>query len=606
MLRAHLVTPLAFALALALLAGAGCDAASSGTNDKAGGPEQSEGDATTNLGGGGSTTPGDGSHTSGEPGVTSDGSSGPAHDAGSPYPAADAMSAADASAADSGPVPPPEPGFLDEDGDGLDDVTGEPVSGDKYEAPGTNPFVLTESDPFSTFGADVDTASYDILRRDLGEYGVLPHPASVRLEEYVNFFEYDYLVPEWGAPIPFSLSVVAAKSPFAATTLLRVGIRAADPPPEEKKPANLIFLVDTSGSMSSSNKLPLVKVVLKEALQVLDPTDTVGIVTYSKEVTVLLPPTPVSEAATITPIIDALEAGGSTAGAAGIQTAYEEAHKGYIEEGINRVILCTDGDFNVGISSQEELIAFVEAKRKTGITMTALGFGKGNLNDAMMEAVTNAGNGVYAVIYSEDQAIAYANHQLIGTIHFVAKDLKIQVQFSPDDVYAYRLLGYENNAIADIDFTNDKVDAGEVGAGHRVTALYELVMQGEEIPAAEGAPEPSEGEPSEDYVETIAGDLCMVRVRWKDVDAGEEDPAHAAEHVLQAAYVYDDISEAHGDFQWAAAIAQFAEILKDSPYGDLANLDAITAFVEAHKGQDADRQEFAALLDLARELLEPM
>ncbi|MDP6944352.1 MAG: von Willebrand factor type A domain-containing protein, partial [Myxococcota bacterium] len=363
----------------------------------------------------------------------------------------------------------------------------ETATDDRYEAVGTNAFVLAASDPMSTFAADVDTASYDIFRRDVAEFQRLPHPDSVRLEEFVNAFSYAYDAPEWGEEHPFAINLEAAASPFAESNLVQVGIQGLTIPDSEKKPGNLVFLVDVSGSMTGANKLSLVKVVLEETLAALAPTDLVSIVTYASEEEVRLAPTPVSHAETILAVINGLSAGGSTAGAAGIQMAYEQAESAYIEGGINHVILCTDGDFNVGISDDDELVAFIEDKRESGVTLTALGFGSGNLNDAMMEKVSNAGNGFYSVVATEDQAIAYAHTKLLNTTNLIAKDVKIQVQFNPDHVLAYRLLGYENRAIADEDFTNDAVDAGEVGSGHSVTALYEVVLTGEAIPAPEGA-----------------------------------------------------------------------------------------------------------------------
>jgi Ca-activated chloride channel family protein len=476
--------------------------------------------------------------------------------------------------------------------------------GDKYEGVGTNPFVITQYDPFSTFAADVDTASYDLLRRDVNN-GFLPQPASVRLEEYVNYFTYDYPAPAENAEHPFSISLAAAPSIFSEQTqLLRVGIQAVNPPPFEKRPANIVFLIDVSGSMSSSDKLPLVQYLLTHTLDVLDPDDTVSIVTYASNTGVRLEPTPVSEKTEIAAVINALTAGGSTAGASGIELAYQQAEAGFIEGGINHVILCTDGDFNVGISSDQELVDLIVEKRESGITLTTVGFGTGNLNDSMMEKVSNAGNGIYSVVSSQQQAERYAEERMLNTLFLIAKDMKIQVEFNPDAVYAYRLLGYENRAIADEDFRDDTVDAGEIGAGHRVTALYELVMVGDEIPAIEGAPEPEDGDPVEGEREISAEDMVLVKVRYKDVDATEEDEAYEVSSTLQPGAVEDEISKADLDLQWAVAIASFAEILKQSPYADPKRLDAIESIIANQKLRDVDRQEFVQLFAKARSMIE--
>ena len=368
-------------------------------------------------------------------------------------------------------------------------------AGDKYAAVGTNPFVTTSYDPLSTFAVDVDTASYDILRRDVN-LGMLPQPASVRLEEYVNDFSYDYPAPTAADPNPFTISLGAAAGVFdRGTALLRVGIRAFEPPPSEKRPTNLVFLVDVSGSMHSEDKLPLVQRILRDTLEILAPTDTVSIVSYAGDTQVRLEPTPVSESARIVTVIDGLNAAGSTAGAAGLTLAYQQAHAAYIDGGINHILLCTDGDFNVGPATTDQLLAIVKQERDSGVTLTALGFGIGNLNDQMMEAISDAGNGVYGMISNPTQADQYASERMLSTLVHVANNMKVQVQFNASRVAAYRLLGYEDRAVADSDFRNDKVDGGEVGAGHHVTALYELVLTGTAIPTPTGAPDVLEGPP---------------------------------------------------------------------------------------------------------------
>lgn len=485
-------------------------------------------------------------------------------------------------------------------------TTEPPANQDRYEAPGTNPFVLAAADPLATFAADVDTASYDIFRRDVGLYGQLPNKDSVRLEEFVNYFHYAYPTPSADDPTPFRITVDAAPSPFSATTLVRVGIQARFVPPEAKRPANVVFLVDVSGSMDDPKKLPLVKVTMRAALDALDPTDRVSIVTYSGNVSVRLASTPVSEKTAITAAIDGLDAGGSTAGGAGLMMAYEQAESHFIEGGINHIILCTDGDFNVGASSDEAMVKLITEKRATGITLTTLGFGAGNLNDAMMEKVADAGNGSYSVIATEDQAVSYAHSRLLATLVMVAKDMKIQVAFNPAQVRAYRLLGYEDRAIADSDFRVDAVDAGEVGSGHVVTALFEVVPTGNVIPTAENAPPVKEGavDVAASELPTFGGeDLLVTRVRYKDVGATAEDAAHEVAVAATIDLLENELADVGVDFRWAAAVAGFAEILKQSPFAKPSAMGTILELIDDAKGTSADRIEFADLVETSAALL---
>lgn len=470
----------------------------------------------------------------------------------------------------------------------------DPTGGDSYEYVGTNPFVMAAHDPLSTFGVDVDTASYDIFRRD-AELFQLPNPDSVRVEEYLNFFRYDYPAPVIGeAEHPFHIDLAAAPNILDRDThILRVGLQAAEVAAEDKKPANLVFLIDRSGSMFGSDRLPLVKLMLIETLELLEPTDMVTIVTYASGTEVTLEPTQVAEKDLIINTINALVASGATAGGAGIQLAYEQAEAAYIEGGLNHVILCTDGDFNVGATG-DELISLIEEKRETGITFTALGFGRGNLNDAMLEATSNAGNGVYGVIATEHQARQYVEERMLSNLQYVAKDVKVQVEFNPALVSSYRLIGYENREIDDDDFDDDEVDAGEIGAGHQVTALYELVLAGRAMPDTEGAPEVDDGDPYAGSVEVDAGDLVLVKVRYKPVDAIAEDPTIEVRASLAA--VADDIAVADEDLRWQVALAAFAELVKDSPFADAAHLDQVSAIFAEQVARDSSRQEFHRLV----------
>jgi Ca-activated chloride channel homolog len=476
--------------------------------------------------------------------------------------------------------------------------------GDDFDAPGTNPFVMVDHDPLSTFAVDVDTASYDVFRRDV-EDGILPNPASVRLEEYVNYFAYDYPVAEPDAEEPFSISLAAAPSSLdAGLTLLRVGIQGKAPPAaEEKRPANLVFLVDTSGSMNESDKLPLAQQVLRQALDLLEPTDTVSIVSYAGDTSVRLAPTAVADRDRIVASISGLTSSGGTAGASGINLAYEQAQSAFIQAGINHVVLCTDGDFNVGISDTAALVSLIRDKRQTGITFTALGFGRGNLNDAMLEAISNAGNGFYGVISSESQAAEYVDERLLSTLSLIARDMKVQVEFNPELVAAYRLLGYENRAIADQDFRDDVVDAGEIGAGHRVTALYELVLGDGSVPSVQGAPDPTTGATYSGVREVASENLVQVKIRYKHIDAGATDAALELSESLAPSAVAEAIDDADPDLQWASAVAAFSEVLKQSPYGSSVDLDALGAIFEAQSARDDDRAEFYQLFLAARGML---
>jgi Ca-activated chloride channel family protein len=478
-----------------------------------------------------------------------------------------------------------------------------PSEGDQYEDIGANPFTVVTHDPQSTFGVDVDTASYDLFRRDTGNYGWLPHEAGVRLEEYVNNFDYDYAAPKSDSELPFAVSVEASPSPYRDVVLMRIGIRGQDAPIEDKKAANVVFLVDVSGSMSSNLKLPLVKTVLKETVTMLEPTDTISIVTYAGQIGVRLEPTPASEVATIFEAIETMKSGGGTSGAAGLELAYEQAESAFIEGGINHIVLCSDGDFNIGPSSDEALVALIEEKRETGITMTVLGFGSGNLNDSMMEKVSNAGNGVYGVIANQDHAISYVHNKLLSTMFFIAKDVKIQVDFNSEKVLAYRLLGYENRAIADHLFEDHTVDAGEIGAGHTVTALYEIVLNGDAIPQAPGMPDIDDGDAFDGELEVESDELCRVKIRYKFPEDGTDDPSMALSYGVIDKQIADHIEDTSGDFQFATAVSGLAEHLRLSPFALPGDFEHIRSLAEQNVDGKADREEFIFLLDKAQPLL---
>lgn len=502
---------------------------------------------------------------------------------------------------------PPTSGYYDAGvAQGMDagaafdeNVEPEPID----DTPVVNPFTATGHDPFSTFAADVDTASYDLYLQHVTNYGALPQPTTVRVEEFINSFDYEYTTPAADAEVPFAIDLSMSEHPMGrARAMLRVGIQAAAPPELERLPTNLVYLVDVSGSMNDPQKLPLVKEVILASLETLDASDTVSIVTYAGSTRVALGPTSATETERIADVIRDLESGGGTAGGAGIQLAYEQAAAGFIEGGFNHVVLCTDGDFNIGISDTDALIELIEEKRETGVTLTALGFGR-VYRDDMMERVSNAGNGIYSVIYSRQNARDYGSYELFATVTHVAKDMKIQVEFNPEIVHAYRLLGYENRAIPDELFRDDTVDAGEVGAGHRVTALYEIIFTGQELPAGDAIPELVDGEPVEGQREISAGDIVLVKVRWKQLAATPEDPAEEVSASLTPDDVRDALS-ADEDILWASAMAAYAEILRMSPYASYDDLTIIQEIVDAQRTRDDERQEFAQSLSTALPLIE--
>lgn len=466
-------------------------------------------------------------------------------------------------------------------------------SRNRHEAVGTNPFVAVKHDPLSTFAADVDTASYEQFRRAVRER-VAPRPESVRLEDFVNYFAYDYPEPDASGRHPFSITLDARRGALGRdTTLLRVGVQARKPVAEARRRANLVFLVDVSGSMSGPDRLPLVKQVLTETVGHLEASDRVAIVTYASSTRVALASTPVAEKETLLRAISELGAGGSTAGGAGIDLAYEQAHKNLIEGGLNHVLLCTDGDFNVGASSDEALLELIRSKRGSGVTLTTLGFGTGNLNDAMMEKVSAAGNGIYGYIADEEQAARYVRERMLSTLQLLARDVKLQIEFNPAKVYAYRQLGYEDRALADSDFERKEADAGEVGAGHRVTALYELVLTGERLALKPHQPALVDGSPADEPSTVPAEALAAVRVRYKPLEANDETPSLELAQTLTEAQLSP--SE-NADLRYAAAVAAFAEILKESPFATPELMPAIRGVFEEQRARDSDREELHALV----------
>lgn len=464
---------------------------------------------------------------------------------------------------------------------------------DRFDAPAQNTFHEARAEPVSTFSLDVDTASYAFVRASLAR-NVLPQPAAVRTEEMINYFPYDYARPQT-REAPFSSAVAVFPSPFTrGRKLVRIGIRGYDLSASARPRANLVFLIDTSGSMMERNKLPLVKQSLSLLLDQLDARDRVSIVTYAGNAGVALPPTPVSDRSRIRAVLDRLEAGGSTAGAEGIRQAYALAKEGFDAAGVNRVILATDGDFNVGITSTAELKAYVERERDNGVLLSVLGFGMGNYNDALMQALAQNGNGAAAYIDTLSEARKVLAEEASGALFPIAKDVKIQVEFNPAAVAEYRLIGYETRMLNREDFNNDRVDAGDVGAGQTVTALYEIVPVGgprANPPLRYAREEARSAEP--------AGEYGFVKIRYKlprsetsrlistPIDRHAEAPTFAAAPL---------------DARFATGVAGFAELLKGGKYTGALTWDNVLRIAEGARGVDAFgyRAEFVNMVRAAK------
>ncbi|MCX2901481.1 vWA domain-containing protein [Pseudomonas mandelii] len=459
-----------------------------------------------------------------------------------------------------------------------------------YQALADNPIHSVAETPVSTFSADVDTGAYANVRRLLNQ-GRLPPEGAVRLEEMVNYFPYDYALPRDGSP--FGVTTELAPSPWNPhTRLLRIGIKASDRAVAELPPANLVFLVDVSGSMDRREGLPLVKSTLKLLVDQLRDQDRVSLLVYAGESRVVLEPTSGKDKAKIRTAIDQLSAGGSTAGASGIELAYQMARQAYIRNGINRILLATDGDFNVGISDFDSLKQMAADKRKSGVSLTTLGFGVDNYNEHLMEQLADAGDGNYAYIDNLREARKVLVDQLGSTLAVVAKNVKLQVEFNPAQVSEYRLLGYENRALKREDFSNDKVDAGEIGAGHTVTALYEIVPKGEK-----GWLEPLRYGQSTAVNAGSSGELAMLRVRYQLPEGGNS-------RLIERPIVSSLEGKTSDDLRFAAAVAAFSQQLKDGRYTGSFSLQDTEALARGARGEDRFglRAEFVQLVELARSL----
>lgn len=453
---------------------------------------------------------------------------------------------------------PPEFGY-------VDDRAAETFNREGYERIEEKPFVSPMDSPLSTFSIDVDTAAYANVRRYI-ENGQLPPADAVRIEELINYFRYDYKQPKGEAP--FSVTVDSAAAPWnSANRLVRIGLQGKEVSQAQRPAANLVFLMDVSGSMADANKLSLATDALSLLVDQMGAEDRIAVVVYAGNSGLALPSTTANNKETIKHALKNLRAGGSTNGGSGITLAYDVAQRHFVERGINRVILCTDGDFNVGVSSQGELTRLIEEKAKSGVFFSAVGFGRGNYRDDMMETLSNRGNGNYAYVDREAEARKVFIEDMLGTLLTIAKDVKIQVEFNPSKVASYRLIGYENRALADRDFNDDTKDAGEIGSGHSVTALYEIVPVGGESVGA--MVDPLRYQTAGKSVES--DELLTVKLRYKLPD---EDESSLIEHPF-----VDDgegIETASADFRFAAAVAGFGMVLRDSEYtGSFALADVV-------------------------------
>ena len=465
---------------------------------------------------------------------------------------------------------------------------------DKFTSFDQNPFKVAREAPVSTFSIDVDTASYSWVRASLNQ-NLLPQPAAVRTEEMVNYFPYDYAAPR-NTEQPFSTNVSIFPSPWSdGRKLVRIGIKGYSVERATRPRANLVFLIDTSGSMNQPNKLPLVKQSLRLLLDEMSPSDTVAIVTYAGYAGTALEPTRVSQKQKILNVIDALGAGGSTAGAEGIRQAYALAEANLDPRGVNRVILATDGDFNVGITNRDELKGYVEREREKGVFLSVLGYGMGNYNDALMQALAQNGNGTAAYIDTVSEARKTLVEEASSTLFPIAKDVKIQVEFNPATVAEYRLIGYETRALNRDDFDNDKVDAGDVGSGQSVTALYEVVPVG----GRRAIGDLRYGAVARMADSNRSRELGFVKIRYK---LPRSSTSRLISTPIDHRFEVGSFAQAPQDARFAAAVAGFAELLRGGKYTGSMTYDDVLKIAMASRGRDefGYRSEFVQLVRAAK------
>jgi Ca-activated chloride channel family protein len=476
----------------------------------------------------------------------------------------------------------------------------QPHNTDDYDVINENRFFATRQNPLSTFSIDVDAASYSNLRRYL-KNGQIPPKDAARIEEMINYFTYDYTPPK--DEHPFSVHTEVSDCPWQAQhRLLLVGLQGKQIPVDQLPAANLVFLIDVSGSMESPNRLPLVQASFKMLVDQLRPQDQVAIVVYAGAAGMVLPPTSGAEKTKIKDAIDQLRAGGSTAGGAGIHLAYNTAREHFLIGGNNRVILATDGDFNVGASSDAELVRLIENQRESGVFLTVLGYGMGNYKDNKMQKLANAGNGNHYYIDDISEAKKVLISEFGGTLYTIAKDVKIQIEFNPAKVAGYRLIGYENRLLNKEDFHDDKKDAGEMGSGHTVTALYELIPAGVESPYLAKVDELKYQTQDLSPQTAKSPELLTLKLRYKQPD-GEQS------RLIEQALVdrHTPLAESSENFRWAAAVAEFGMLLRDSEFKGKATYRHCKTLAEGAKGEDRQgyRREMIDMIDTMMSLADP-
>ena len=465
-----------------------------------------------------------------------------------------------------------------------------PFNTEEYKHNPDNNFKDVTNAPLSTFSIDVDTASYSNMRRFIN-MGKLPPIDAVRTEELLNYFTYDY--PEPTGEHPFSVTTEVQESPWnPGRKLVMVGLQGKHLKTEELPPSNLVFLIDISGSMSSPNKLPLLKEAFKMLVKQLRPQDKVAIVVYASTTGILMESTPGSEKDKIIAKIDSLRAGGSTSGGEGLKLAYKVARENFSSTANNRVILATDGDFNVGPSSDGELVRLIESFRNDGVFLSVLGFGMGNVKDSKMELLADKGNGNYAYIDNMLEAKKVLVSQMAGTLHTIAKDVKIQIEFNPAQVKSYRLIGYENRVLEDRDFNDDKKDAGDMGAGHSVTALYEIILA--------GSPETTSSvDPLKYQKPSIvpSDEMMQVKIRYKKP---KEDTSILMTTVISGKN--ESLSAASENFRFAAAVVEYGMLLRKSEFKGNASYFQALSLARGAVGRDTEgyRAEFIKLMEIAQ------
>ncbi|MGX5847024.1 YfbK domain-containing protein [Mesorhizobium sp. PL10] len=480
----------------------------------------------------------------------------------------------------------------------ADQIAPQEPNRDRIEDFKTNPVHAALQDPVSTFSIDVDTASYSFVRSSLKQ-GYLPQADTVRVEEMVNYFPYDWKGPD-SASTPFKSTVSVMPTPWNGhTKLMHVAIKGFDTKPVEQPKANLVFLIDVSGSMDEPDKLPLLKSAFRLLVSKLKADDTISIVTYAGDAGTVLMPTKVTEKDKILNAIDNLQPGGSTAGEAGIKEAYKLAQQSFVKDGINRVMLATDGDFNVGQTDDEDLKRLIEQERKTGVFLSVFGFGRGNLNDQMMQTIAQNGNGTAAYIDTLAEAEKVLVEDASSTLFTIAKDVKIQVEFNPDKVSEYRLIGYETRALNREDFNNDRVDAGDIGSGHSVTAIYEITPKGsggEQMdPLRYGQATVNNGGVAN------ADEYAFVKIRYK---LPNEDVSKLITTPVTSANEVESFDQASTDQRFSVAVAAFGQKLRDEDATAKFGYDKIMEIATAARGADpfGYRSEFLSLVRLASAL----